>query len=147
MNNSVVTNYASDHQNPESKPKRIFVVSGLPCRLVATVVLSLERCLNALNRNLSMGSTYERSQFASATVYRAVYATAEVTGCATAQFQPMQHALALGVIGTILALVGTIATWNAGPEFGRKWYPIALVLISVPCGWIGGKLQARKSTK
>jgi hypothetical protein len=46
----------------------------------------------------------------------------------------------LGVIGCLLAILGTVATWNSGPEFGPKWYPIALIVIAIPTTWIGGKL-------
>ncbi len=59
---------------------------------------------------------------------------------------PMRHAIALGVIGVVISLAATIATWNRGPEFGPKWYPIALVVISIPCAWAGGKqLQKEKN--
>jgi hypothetical protein len=36
---------------------------------------------------------------------------------------------------------GTVATWNRGPEFGPKWYPIALMLIAIPTAWLGGNLR------
>jgi hypothetical protein len=40
--------------------------------------------------------------------------------------------------------VATVATWNKGPAFGPHWYPIALVLVSIPCAWIGGKLYEKR---
>jgi len=58
--------------------------------------------------------------------------------------RPLAHALILGVIGLLLSTVGTLATWNKGPEFGPKWYPLALVLIALPCAWIGGTLRQRQ---
>ena len=51
-------------------------------------------------------------------------------------------ALVLGVIGVVLSLIGTIATWNRGPEFGPKWYPLALIVTAIPTAWIGGKLKS-----
>jgi prolipoprotein diacylglyceryltransferase len=36
-------------------------------------------------------------------------------------------------------------TWSAGPEFGPKWYPLALVALALPSVWAGGKL-ARRAT-
>ncbi len=54
--------------------------------------------------------------------------------------RPMQHALVLGVIGVLLSTAGAVATWNAG--LGPHWYPIALILVSMPCAWIGGRLNA-----
>ena len=47
-----------------------------------------------------------------------------------------------------MSIAGTVATWNRGPEFGPKWYPLSLVAIAMPCAWAGGKLlelrQARR---
>jgi hypothetical protein len=50
----------------------------------------------------------------------------------------MTHALILGAVGTVLGLVGVIATWNLG--LGPHWYPIALAVLAVPQSWAGGKL-------
>jgi peptidoglycan/LPS O-acetylase OafA/YrhL len=58
--------------------------------------------------------------------------------------RPLQHALALGVIGLVLSIVGVVGTWNKGPEFGPKWYPLALVLIALPCAWLGGRLREKQ---
>jgi hypothetical protein len=51
---------------------------------------------------------------------------------------PMKHALVLGLVGTVLGIVGVLATWNAG--LGPHWYPIALALLALPQCWIGGRL-------
>ena len=70
-----------------------------------------------------------------------------VGGYTVARFapdRPVQHALVLGVIGLVLSIAGVVATWNRGPEFGPKWYPLTLVVIALPCAWIGGKLRARQ---
>jgi hypothetical protein len=53
---------------------------------------------------------------------------------------PMRHALLLGVLGAAAAAAGLVATWNAGSEFGPKWYPLALVVTAIPCCWAGGRL-------
>lgn len=58
--------------------------------------------------------------------------------------RPRVHALVLGAIGLILSLAGLIATWSKGPEFGPKWYPLSLVIIALPCAWIGGTLRQRQ---
>lgn len=82
------------------------------------------------------------SLFLLATAYRAVYS---VLGCyLTARLapdRPMRHALILGVIGTLLSIVGAIATWNQGREFGPKWYPLTLVVMSLTLAWLGGKIR------
>jgi peptidoglycan/LPS O-acetylase OafA/YrhL len=58
--------------------------------------------------------------------------------------QPVAHALALGSIGFVLSIAGVLATLNKGPEFGPKWYPLALVVVSLPCALLGGLLRARQ---
>lgn len=58
--------------------------------------------------------------------------------------RPVTHALVLGLIGIVLSTAGVVATWNKGPEFGPKWYPLALVGIALPCALIGGKLRERQ---
>jgi hypothetical protein len=76
-----------------------------------------------------------------ATTYRIIYGVAG--GYITARLapdRPMGHALALGVIGLVLSIAGTVSTWNRGPEFGPRWYPIGLVVTALPCTWLGGKL-------
>ncbi len=55
--------------------------------------------------------------------------------------RPMRHALILGGVGTVLALIGLLATWNRG--LGPNWYPLALVLLARPRCWLGGWLYLR----
>src|SRR5881628_928924 len=79
--------------------------------------------------------------FLLATAYRVVFS---IAGCyiaaRLAPDRPMWHALALGVVGIVVSGVATVVTWNKGPAFGPHWYPIALVLVSIPCAWAGGRL-------
>ena len=58
--------------------------------------------------------------------------------------RPLTHALVLGSLGVILSAIGAIATWGKGLEFGPKWYPLALVLIALPCAWVGGTIRQRQ---
>ena len=85
--------------------------------------------------------------FAIATAYRIVIS---IFGCyiaaRLAPDRPMQHALALGLFGVVLTTLATVVTWNRGAEFGPHWYPIALIIVSMPCAWTGGKLAERKLT-
>ena|SRR5438876_6448658 len=55
--------------------------------------------------------------------------------------KPMKHALILGLVGTVLGLVGVVATWNRG--LGPRWYPIALAVLAIPQCWAGGRLYVR----
>jgi hypothetical protein len=70
-------------------------------------------------------------------------------GCAyltarLAPYRPMLHALAGGVIALALGIVGAVLTWNAVPSFGPHWYPVALVLLTMPSAWLGGFLYSRR---
>jgi peptidoglycan/LPS O-acetylase OafA/YrhL len=88
------------------------------------------------------GQPMADSLFALATAYRIVFS---IGGCYVAARmapdRPMQHALALGVIGFLFSIAGTVATWNRGPAFGPKWYPLLLVALTFPCAWVGGRLR------
>lgn len=58
--------------------------------------------------------------------------------------RPVIHALVLGTIGIVLSTAGVIGTWDKGPEFGPKWYPLSLVGIALPCSLIGGLLRSKQ---
>lgn len=53
----------------------------------------------------------------------------------------MRHALLLGAIGVVFSIAGAIGTWNQGREFGPRWYPLTLLVMSLPLAWLGGKLR------
>lgn len=55
--------------------------------------------------------------------------------------RPMKHALILGAIGVVLSLAGVFAAMSA--KLGPLWYPILLVVSSMPCAWLGGVLAQR----
>lgn len=76
-----------------------------------------------------------------ATVYRIVYGVAG--GYITARLapdRPMAHALALGLAGLALSIAGVAANWNKGPEYGPKWFSLAVIAMAIPCAWVGGRL-------
>lgn len=78
--------------------------------------------------------------------YRAVFS---LLGCyltaRLAPHSPMKHALALGVLGTLLSAAGAIATANM--NLGPAWYPWSLAVISLPIAWLGGKLYEMRLLK
>jgi peptidoglycan/LPS O-acetylase OafA/YrhL len=79
-----------------------------------------------------------------ATVYRCAFTVlGGYVTAALAPRNPMSHVVVLGAIGIVAATAGAAATWNAGPEFGPKWYPIMLVVTALPCVWSGGLLRDR----
>jgi hypothetical protein len=59
--------------------------------------------------------------------------------------KPMKHAMILGVVGTVLGLVGVVATWNRG--LGPRWYPVSLAVLAIPQCWVGGRLYVMRSGK
>ena len=86
---------------------------------------------------LSFDGPDPTASLAIATFYRAV--SAILGAYITAKFapeQPMLHAIILGMIGSAVALYGCITMWHVG----NHWYAIALVIIALPCSWIGGRL-------
>jgi hypothetical protein len=76
------------------------------------------------------------------TLYRAVLS---ILGCTIAAWlapsRPMTHALALGALGVAVSTLGLVAMWGTGP----LWYPVALVVIALPCGWLGGRLYLMRA--
>ena len=54
--------------------------------------------------------------------------------------RPMRHALALGAIGLLLSIAGTLAMKGAGPI----WYPLALAVSALPCAWLGARLRGKR---
>jgi hypothetical protein len=116
------------------------VVAGL----LAIVILSTatDMVLHATGVFPPFGQPMSDALFLLATAYRIVYG---IAGCyiaaRLAPDRPMQHALVLGVVGVVISTAGALATWNRGPAFGPKWYPLAVIAIALPCAWAGGKLR------
>jgi len=75
-----------------------------------------------------------------ATAQRTVYNfVGSYTVARLAPNRPMQHALASGVVGLVLATAGTVATWNRA--LAPHWYSLAIIALAVPCAWAGGRLR------
>ncbi len=66
-----------------------------------------------------------------------------IVGCYIAAFlapsRPMLHALILGGIGFIST--GVISVLIIPLGLSPAWYPIALTILALPCGWAGGKIR------
>ena len=131
-----------------ARPARI--IGAVLAGFFATFILSVatDLVLHATDVFPPWGQPMSNALFVLATVYRTIYTVAG--GYITARLapdRPMGHALTLGVVGLLAAIAGTIATWDKGPEFGPKWYPLALVVLALPSVWLGGKLALRAATK
>jgi hypothetical protein len=116
--------------------------------IVVNVVLSTatDAVMHASGVFPPVGQAMSDGLFALALAYRLVYTV--LGGYVTAwvaRHDPMKHVIILGVAGIVLGTMGVVATWNKGPEFGPKWYPIALVITALPVTWLGGKLRASAS--
>jgi hypothetical protein len=134
----------SETQSPRILRRIGAVLAGF----FATVILSLgtDLLLHAAGVFPAWGQAMSSALFLFATAYRTLFTIAG--GYITARLapdQPMTHVLILGLVGTAAGLAGVVATWNAGPEFGPKWYPIALAVLALPSVWVGGKLRGGQS--
>jgi hypothetical protein len=58
---------------------------------------------------------------------------------------PMRHALAYGAVGVVLSGLGVVAATQV--NLGPLWYPLLLMAVSLPCGWLGGTLFRRRAAR
>ena len=133
----------------EAKPQRNIlrsvgaVVAGL--LVVIIITTATDALLHATGIFPPWGQPMSDSLFLLAFAYRIVYGI--VGGYITARLapdKPVEHAVVLGALGFVLSLAGTAATWNRGPEFGPKWYPLVLVAMALPCSLIGGLIREKQ---
>ena len=126
-------------------PRRIVQRTGaVLAGLIAIIVLSLgtDLVMHATGVFPSWGEPMSDGLFLFAMAYRTVY---NIAGCyiaaRLAPDRPMAHALALGIMGLVVSLVGAVVTWNKGPAFGPHWYPLTLIALAIPTAWAGGQLR------
>lgn len=92
-----------------------------------------------------MGHAMATGLWVWASVYRFAFTVGGAYLAATlAPKNAMSHAMVLGCVGLVAGIVGVVTTWNEGPGFGPKWYPIGLVVAALPGTWLGGKLFERR---
>lgn len=113
------------------------VLAGLLAIFAITTVTDI--AMHATGIFPPWGRPMSSGLFLVALAYRIAYG---VLGCyiaaRLAPDHPMRHALALGVVGVVLSTAGAVAMWEAGPA----WYSLAVIGISMPCAWVGGRLAA-----
>ena len=118
------------------------VVAGVLVIVVGSTLVDI--VLHVLDVFPPLGQPINDSQALLATSYRIVISIAGAWLTARlAPDRPMRHALILGVVGTVLGLVGVAATWDKG--LGPRWYPVALAVLAIPQCWVGGKLYELRS--
>jgi hypothetical protein len=115
--------------------------------LLVIVILSVgtDQVMHATGIFPPFGQAMGGALFVLALAYRIVYGVAgSYVAARLAPDRPMQHALALGVVGLVVSIAGAVATWGRGPEFGPAWYALAVIAIAIPCAWAGGVLRRRQ---
>lgn len=112
--------------------------------LLVGVVLSLgtDEALHLLKVYPPWGQVMSDGLFGLATAYRIVYSVlGSYVAARLAPNRPMWHAMFLGYAGVVVSSIGAAATWNHQPSLGPHWYPVALVVVCLPCSWCGGWLR------
>ena len=108
---------------------------------VAIVSLGTDIVMHATGVYPPWGQRMSDALFALATLYRTIYGIGgSYITARLAPNKPMQHSIAGALIGIILSTAATAATWNKGPEFGPHWYPIALIVFTLPTAWLGARI-------
>jgi hypothetical protein len=123
------------------RPRALRRVGALLAGLLVVVILSTaaDAVLHATGVYPPVGRPMSDALFLLATAYRLAFgALGSFVAARLAPARPMGHALALGAVGTALALAGLLATWD--DALGPPWYPVALVVTALPCAWLGGRL-------
>jgi hypothetical protein len=126
----------------ETSPRRIGQsILAVLAGFVAVVILSIGTDVALMKAGIfppfSQPALFTTGLLLLATAYRSVYSVAgSYLAARLAPDRPMGHALALGVVGLVVSIAGAIIMREAGPA----WYPLALVVIAMPCAWLGGTL-------
>ena len=120
------------------------VVAGVLVIIVASTLVDI--VLHALGIFPPIDQPINDSLALLATAYRVVISIGGAWLTARlAPDKPLKHAMILGLVGTVLGLVGVVATWNRG--LGPRWYPVLLAVLAIPQCWVGGKLYEMRSGK
>ena len=121
---------------------RLRTAGALIAGFVAVAALSTaaDAVLNALNYYPNDGTAGSDPQLAVALAYRSIFTV--LGGFVTAwlsRSRPLRHAMILGLIGTLPAILGVIAMWS----LGHHWYAISLAALAIPSTAFGGWLFTR----
>ncbi len=117
------------------------VIAGVLVIVIVTTIVDI--VLHAMSVFPPMDQPLDDRLSVIASSYRLVIGIAGAWLTARlAPANPMKHALILGGVGTVLGLIGVIATWSLA--LGPRWYPISLAVIAIPQCWAGGALYTRR---
>ena len=131
----------SQEQGSRNVPRCIgAVVAGIVIGAVLSILTDI--LLRSAGIFPALGVRMADSLLALATAYRIVYSVlAAYVTARLAPRRPMFHALVGAFIGIVVSAIGAIVTWNAGPQYGPHWYPIALIVLGLPTAWAGGRIR------
>jgi hypothetical protein len=116
------------------------VVAGIIVVLVLTLTTDL--VMHVMGVFPPSGQPLSDGPLVLATAYRIVFAiVGSYVAARLAPDRPMWHAVMVGFVGCLASIAGAAITWNKGAAFGPHWYPLALIVIALPCAWIGGRLR------
>lgn len=128
-------------ETPSSDRKLKRFGAGLAGVLVGVgFTLGTDAALHKTGIFPALGQRMSNELFALATAYRLVYSVlGSYVAARLVTDRPMQIAMILGGIGSVVSVVGAVVTWNM--DLGPHWYPLALVVTAIPCAWVGGKIR------
>lgn len=116
------------------------IVVGFIVVVIITTVTDV--ILHAVHFYPPLGEYTSGSVLVWATVYRTIYGVVgSYITARLAPYRPMMHALIGAAIGTVIATVGAIVTWNHVPSLGPHWYPVSLIVLAFPTAWLGAQLH------
>jgi len=109
------------------------VLSGF---LVIVILSVVTDTILEQNGVLPQGALFDTGLLLLALLYRSIYSVlgAYVTARLAPQ-RPIRHAIALGLLGIFVSGLGAYV----GQDLGPAWYGLALVLVSLPLAWLGGR--------
>jgi hypothetical protein len=115
--------------------------------VVVAITIITDVVLHKIHFYPPLGEYTSGSVLIWATVYRTIYGVlGSYITARLAPNRPMMHALIGGAIGTVLATIGAIATWNHVPPLGPNWYPVSLIVGALPTAWLGARLFQMQSS-
>jgi hypothetical protein len=112
------------------------VLGGLLATFIVTTTVDV--LLHALHVFPAWTERMSDALFVLALAYRIPFNVAgSYVTARLARSRPVAHSLALGAVGTVLAVVGAFSMG----EYGPAWYSIANIVVAFPCAWAGARLR------
>jgi hypothetical protein len=140
MNRSTTLKPEAAMSNTQRPRRTLRSIGAVLAGFLAIAVFSIatDTILHLIDVYPPFGQTMSGALFLLALSYRIVYG---IAGCYIAAWlapdRPLRHAVILGAVGVVLSTAGAVAMWDAGPA----WYSLAVIAISLPCAWAGGRLR------